>query len=272
LRSAKLLGHQHHVLDAVAAVTEGSAAITLSRGGARKTYSYTDPNEDAVCFAFGSHGTLAAVADGHHGARGAERAIEWLLRSPAPEWTEQSESHSSDAWRERARAALQTIHRELIDQGSELGVAPAPSTFSLALVRPEEGLIVHASVGDSHVFRVSAEKSHDLGWASTGKRRCFFAGDSYAGGVLEESFCVVDCEPLADTRAVVLASDGLSELRIGVEDPPAAAASAVEHAASCQPALRALEAGRHLTETALEAHRRNASGDNICAAVIWLET
>lgn len=272
MRSGKLLGHQHHVLDAVAAVAEGPAAITLSRGGARKTYGHTDPNEDAVCFAFGGQGALVAVADGHHGARGAERAIEWLLRSPAPEWTEGSEGRSPEAWREAARSALQTIHHELLDQGAELGVTPAPTTFSLALVRPAEELLVHASIGDSHVFRVSADTSADLGWATTGRRRCFFAGESYEGGELEESFCVVDCEPLSDTRAVVLASDGLSEVRIGVEDPPAAAALAVEHAAECRPALRALEAGRHLTETALEAHRRNASGDNMCTAVIWLES
>ena len=56
-----------------------------------------------------------------------------------------------------------------------------------------------------------------------------------------------------------------------VPDPAAAAAAAVDLARAREPQLRPLEACRQLTETALEAHRRNRSGDNMCAAVLWLE-
>ena len=275
MRSARLVGHQHHTLDAVAAITEGPAGITICRGGARKTYSYTDPNEDAVCFAFGPQGALVAVADGHHGARGAERAIEWLLANRAAEWTSSEAAVSSAAWCEDAKSVLRAVHREVIAQGRELGVDPAPTTLSLALVRPADDLVLHASVGDSHVFMASqtpadSHVARDIAWATTRKKRCYFAGESYEADDLEEWQWVVGCEPLGDTRAVLLASDGLSEVGIGVEDPEAAAARAVDHAATSKPVLRPLEASRHLTETALEAQRHNQAGDNITVAVIWL--
>ena len=277
MRSGYLLGRQHPVQGAVAAVAEGPVAISLCRGGAPKTYSHTDPNEDAVCFAFGEHGVLAAVADGHYGARGAERVIEWLLEERAAIWTDTAAGPDSpEAWRETAAATLQALHRELIRQADELKLAPAPTTLSLALARPREGLLLHASIGDSHVFAVDAKNDSsghlatDVSWASTGKRSCYFAGEQYEGGQLEERQWLIGSQPLAGMRAVLLASDGISELGIGVEDPAAAAALAVDHALCCNASLRPLEACRHLTAAALEAHRRNRAGDNICAAVIWL--
>jgi serine/threonine protein phosphatase PrpC len=277
VRSARLLGHQHQTLEAVAAVSEGPVAITICRGGARKTYDHTDPNEDAACFAFGDFGVLAAVADGHHGARGAELAVEWLLAHRAPEWTGSPGAPDPEAWQRTARETLQAIHRDVLRQGETLRIAPAPTTLSLALVRPDAGLLLHASVGDSHVFLAraldpDAHEARDLAWASTGRRRCAFLGERYEDDRLGEEHWIVGCEALDDARAVVLATDGLSEVRIGVEDPAEAAARAVDHAAGCKPPLRPLEACRNLTETALAAHRRNAAGDNVCAAVIWLDS
>ena len=61
MRSARLLGRDQSALGAVAAIAEGRAAITLSLGGALKTYHHTDPNEDAACFALGAGGMLAAA-------------------------------------------------------------------------------------------------------------------------------------------------------------------------------------------------------------------
>lgn len=276
MRTALLLGHQHHTLEAVAAIAEGPAAITLCRGGAHKTYGHTDPNEDASCFAIGAGGTLVAVADGHHGARGAERALEWLLETVAGTWTSDDPPASSpEAWCEQMARALREIHRAVLVQGESLGVAPAPTTLSLAVVRPGEDLVVHASVGDSHLFLTSRDEgegneARDVGWASTGKRRCYFLGDSYEGGLLEERQWVVGSESLAGLGAIVVATDGLSERQIGVDDPSAAAVEAVAHGSTAEPHLRPLETCRHLTEAALAAHRKNASGDNIGAAVVWL--
>jgi serine/threonine protein phosphatase PrpC len=263
------------VLDAVAAVAEGPAAITLCRGGASKTYQHVDPNEDATCFAFGEYGILVAVADGHHGARGAERAVWWLIENCGVAWTSTAELGTKQTLQHDAQTALREIHREVIAEAAALRVAPAPTTVSFALVRPGENLLLHASVGDSHVFLATAtdDETHsarDLAWATTGRARCSFLGERYEGGSLDASQWVIGCEPLTGARAVLLATDGLSEIRIGVEDPAAAAAQAVEHALRFDPSLRPLEASRHLCETALAAQRRNAAGDNVSTAVIWI--
>lgn len=276
MRHAKLLGFEHHEIESVAAIAEGPAAIALSRGGARKTYSYTDPNEDAVGFAIGPAGVVAAVADGHHGARGAECAIEWVLTHLAEPWTATHAPCADETgWSQAAGDALQRVHRAVIEQGESMGIAPAPTTLSLALVRPDQDRIVHASVGDSHAFRVAREddalSARDLGWATTGERSCPFLGYSYDGGVLRDSQWVVGCEAITGATALVLASDGLSERYIGVEDPAAAVTAAVAHGTDHDPQLRALETCRQVTELALAAHRENRSGDNMSAAVVWLE-
>ena len=257
----------------MAAVGEGAAAITISRGGYRKPYSHTDPNEDAVCFAWGRHGSFAAVADGHHGARGAERAVDWLLRERAAAWTDE-DAFDSGAWSDTAAAALQDVHRDLHLQADELKVAPAPTTLSLAVVRPADGVVLHASVGDSHVFLATSvgEAGHvarDLAWATTGRRRCAFAGEDYESPELQPEQWVIGSEPLQDVTAVVLVSDGVSERGIGVDDPAACAAAGVEHGLGFGSDRQALEACRHVTETALESHRQNRAGDNVAAAVLW---
>lgn len=272
MRTAHLLGHRHEILEVVAAIGEGPAAITLSRGGAHKTYGYTDPNEDAACFAIGPGGMLVAVADGHFGARGAACAVEWLLDGPARAWTAEAPAgQSPEAWCESMAIVLQEIHRAVIAQGNSLHMAPAPTTLSMAVVRPREDLLAHASVGDSHLFLATEDAARDVGWASTGERACYFLGESYEGGVLEEWQWISGTESLAGVAAVLLATDGLSEKGIGVEDPAAAAAAAAAHGAGADSALRPLEAGKHLTEAALQAHRENRSGDNISTAVVWLD-
>jgi serine/threonine protein phosphatase PrpC len=270
VRSAQLLGRQHPSLDTIAAIGEGPAAICLSRGGAYKTYRHTDPNEDAACFAIGPGGTLAAVADGHHGAHGAARAIEWLLEGPADAWTaEQPPIAGAEAWQEQMIEALQQIHRAVLVQAESLHTAPAPTTLSMAVVRPLENLVLHASVGDSLLFLASSAAARDVGWASQPRRRCGWLGEKHPRRDLEESQWIVGSESLRGIDAVLVASDGLSETNIGVDDPAAAAATAVAHGSGIEPDRRPLETCKHLTATALQAHRDNNAGDNISAAVVW---
>jgi hypothetical protein len=68
----------------------------------------------------------------------------------------------------------------------------------------------------------------------------------------------------------VLATDGLSERGIGVDEPERAVREAVEEAALAPPARRPLAAARALLERACGAHRRRVSGDNAACAVVWL--
>ena len=108
-----------------------------------------------------------------------------------------------------------------------------------------------------------------MGWASTGRRRTFFLGGGHPTQ-LERDKALVGTAPLAGAGALVLASDGLSERGIGVEDPPATVTQALGHASGSEPDRRALEACRGVAETAMEAQRRNSSGDNLAVAVLWL--
>jgi serine/threonine protein phosphatase PrpC len=274
MRSARLLGRDHHELGAVAAIAEGRAAITLCRGGARKTYPHTEPNEDATCFALGEGGMVAAVADGHQGAQGAERAIAFILERCADSLTARRAAESSAAgWSRAARELLTEAHAEVIEQGREHELGPAPTTLSIALVRPAQDLLLHASVGDSHVFvapRDARQAVRDLGWASTGRRRTFFLGEEFEGGGPGNDHWALGCESLRDAAAVVLASDGLSERNIGVADPAAAVGECVAQVREIEPALRPLEACRRITEVALDAQRSNRAGDNVATAVLWL--
>ena len=78
-------------------------------------------------------------------------------------------------------------------------------------------------------------------------------------------------ESLTGVRALVLATDGISEAGIGVDDPAASAAAAVRAGAGAEdPELRALETVRALLETGLDAHRQQKAGDNLAIAVGWL--
>ena len=271
MRTALLLGRDHHELGSLAAVAEGPAAITLSRGGARKTYDHTEPNEDAALFALGEAGALIAVADGHHGASGSETALEYLLANTAAAWTAPGTVvGSAAAWREMALDALLACNRAILERSAKTSLPPAPTTLSLALARPGEDLLVHACVGDSHCFRASAERAVDLGWASLDRRHTYFLGYEAETREREREKCLVGCQPLSGTRAVVLATDGLSEAGIGVECPASSVREAVDEASRCSPELRPLVACKRVGQAALDAQRRQQAGDNIGCAVLWL--
>ncbi len=273
MRSGLLRGRDHVELGSVGAEAEGPAALALSRGGAAKTYAYTDPNEDAALFATGPGGTLLAVADGHDGFAASELALDHLLHQPAAQWIA-AEALDPASWERHALAALldanAAIRREV--EGS-----PTPlscTTLCLAVVRPAEGRLLFASMGDSHLFVARGAGVTDHGVrADPGTRRrlgWFFLG---FGEETESSLrdkCVIGVEPLAGCRAVLLATDGLSERQVGVTDAAGTVAACVARAARADPALRALEAARGVVEAALAAHARRGSGDNVASAVVWL--
>ena len=87
MRTQLLCGREHTALGAIGNADGERAAAAISRGGALKTYAYTDANEDAALFAIGSRGTLVAVTDGHAGTEAAEHALLHLRDAFAPGWT-----------------------------------------------------------------------------------------------------------------------------------------------------------------------------------------
>lgn len=258
MRSAQLLGREYPDYERIACVSEGRVAIALSRGGAKKPYPHKEPNEDAVCFAHGGAGALLAVADGHAGAEAAQLAIETLLRGFAPAWTGHAPSH--EEWPALAREAVEAVHAGIIDLGVR-HASEARTTLSFALVGGDS--LHWALAGDSHVFAAGEVDAHE---PSPAEPPLFFLGSArHAAADL-----VVRCgsTPLAGLRAVVVASDGLSEQGIGVADPAAAVAAAIGEAREA--AEPSLSAARGLARAAVDAHREQKAGDNIATAVCWL--
>lgn len=261
--SGVLRGRDHTGGGRIAAIAEGHAAVAISRGGAPKVYDHKDPNEDCAAFARGDGGYLLVVADAHGGHEAAETAVDLLIERFAPEWT--AGSGPLLPWPELARRAVGQAHAAILDRAAREGSLESRTTLAFALVRAREDWLAWASVGDSHVFHVGAAETVEL--ALPGHEPVHFLGSP--SHTLETLEIRSDSQALGATRALVLATDGLSEHGIGVDSPHAAVLAAVAHAESAKPELRALVAARHLLEQALSAQRRHRSGDNVATALYW---
>jgi serine/threonine protein phosphatase PrpC len=266
MRSGLLRGRDHLQLGAVAALAERRVAIALSRGGAAKTYQHQDPNEDACAFAWTEHAWLVAVADGHWGHGGAELALARPARAPR--------AALDLAGRDRAR-------RPLVPRGARRGARPEPRADRCRQRRDHDRphdararagaaarrLVVGAAGrrqppvrrGRSARERVvpRRERPGDVHRRRASRPRRDRTRRALRGRALEP-------------RAIVLATDGLSEPAIGVENPARAVAESVGAARAVGPELRPLTAVRGLAERALAAQRANAAGDNVATACVWL--
>ena len=265
MRSALLCGRDLGQVGPIETVAEGRAAIALSRGGAAKTYRHTDPNEDAAVFVIGAGGVLAAVADGHGGEYGARVVLEHLLQELAPAACA-AESPAGDraSWQDFLYAGVQAAGRCIARYASEHEVGLAPTTLALVVVRPDERTWAWACVGDSHAFRVDGDGAFDVATAASRQR--------YFLGAPEESWhhdaTALGFEPLADARTIVLATDGLSEQGIGLDDPSGTIAELIRAAREIEPGQRSQWIARQVAERANASHRQRSSGDNLAAAVI----
>lgn len=264
MRTACLLGRHYTQVGALDLVAEGPCALAISRGGANKQYSYTEPNEDACGFVWSAHGALVAVADGHHGAGGAERAIQHLIQV-APGWLE-ALCPEVGALEAALRNALYDIGREIFDEAANKGLPPAGTTLSLALIRPGDDLLAHASVGDSHAFVTRDGAARDLGWSARNA-----ASPDYLGHEREPhdpAKFVVEVEPLADACAVALITDGFSEKGIGHVEPGSELQNIQRDTLSREEAdLRAPDTARAIVDSAIAVQKRNRAGDNVACAV-----
>ena len=272
MKSAFLRGRDHQRLGRLELEGLGPAAIALSRGGASKTYSHTDPNEDCVAFALGGGGQLVLAADGHHGELGSE-AVETILEQFAKDWTATTAPvDGEDAWMQQAVDALIAGNRAILEVAGRNQLPPAPTTFALALLRPADDLFLHISVGDSHIFAVDHGSALDLASRNDSWKFTPFLGYEEAKRETIEQYSVIGVRALSDLQAVVLATDGLSEPGIGLADPPRAVFGAVSHVAIESPSdRRAVDTCRGIVEVAIRSHRRQKAGDNIGCAVVWLD-
>ncbi len=265
MRSALLRGREHVTLGVHGAVAEGALALAISRGGFAKQYAYVDPNEDAAAFAAGPRAQLLAVADGHSGFEAAEVALEHLLDNPAAHWTETTGPPTPEAWPRHALAALADAAVQI--GGERREGSRSRTTITLALLVPHARLCLYAAVGDSHFFAVDAGAAREI---APGRKAGAFLGDPALTEKLADH-CRLGAFSLEGVRAVALATDGLSEEGIGVEDAAAAVRDAFVASEPERPELRALALARAICERACAAHRTQHSGDNVACAVAWLE-
>jgi serine/threonine protein phosphatase PrpC len=270
VKSGQLVGRDHLEIGAAASLHDGVAAISLSRGGAPKRYAHADPNEDAAGYAIGTYGVLAVVADGHAGSEASEIAVGRVLDGFAARWTEESLLETRD-WMREAVACVVDANDAVVSARGDGRARRARTTLAFAVTRPAEGLLLYASIGDSHVFRATPDGAVDLTWGRAPAGGPFFLG--YAEETADElqQKCRIAVEQLQGTRAVVLATDGLSEESVGVADPEGAVADATRRAVAEPRELRALRLAQTLTAAALEAQRSNDAGDNVATAVIFAD-
>jgi len=268
MKTGLLRGRDHTRLGAVAALAEGRAAVALSRGGAAKTYDHADPNEDACAFALGDRGWLVAVADGHWGCGGAERVLERIFERHAPRWTSPMAIALAERWVAEAPEVVLDLNRALVAAESG-GGSVGRTTLSLCLARPDDGWWAGLCVGDSHLFRVDADGVREPWAAPASDVR--FLGDPRLDRARAEAGLRAGVERGAMRGAIVLATDGLSETGIGVADAAAAVAASVVAVRRDSTELRPLATARGLALRALEAQRRQRSGDNVATACLWLE-
>lgn len=270
VQSALLRGREHLGIELSESVHLQQGAIAISAGGAAKTYPHTEPNEDAALLVEGPAGSLLAVADGHHGAAGAQALLEGLALQTR--WISDDPGlHSTADWEEDLVAALLEQNRAILELATRSGGPPSPTTLSLAIARPEDDLLVHAAIGDSHLFVVRSEQLDDLGWHSPSRqRRTFFLGTRKETPKSLVSKMKLGCRPLSDAQAIVLATDGLSEVGIGVSDPARVVRDAFR-AAAFDPAQEGAQViTKGVLAAAMNAQRQNRAGDNIAIAVVRL--
>lgn len=271
MSSARLHGADHREVGEIASVSEGSAAIALSRGGARKRYAHRDPNEDMVGFACSEWGAVLAVADGHAGCEAARVCIDRVLDTHAARWLVAAPIDLDTRFASEASEVAFDLNQAIL---REAGAGPgggmgSRTTLALALLRPRDRLLAALSIGDSHVFGVDTARSREL--VPIGETPPTYLGEPAHTRERLESGVRVELASTDALRAVVLATDGLSERGIGVEDPGAAVAESVRQAGDAEPALRALHAARGVMQRAMQAHAERRSGDNVACAVLWLE-
>ena len=273
MHTAFLRGRDHQQIGRLELDGLGCAAVALSRGGARKTYSHTDPNEDCVAFALGDGGQIVVAADGHHGELGSEAAVEAILDQFASNWTAaEAPVQDEAAWRAQGVEALIAGNRAILEIAGRNQIPPAPTTFVLALIRPADDLLLHLSVGDSHLFAVEHGAAVELGGRNPDWKFTPFLGYEEARPETIEQYSMIGVRSLSGIRAIVLATDGLSEPGIGVSDPPGAVFNAVAQSElEAPPNRRAVDTCRAVAEVAMRAHRTQKAGDNMGCSVVWLD-
>ena len=147
---AVLWGKNHTALGDVAVESVGErAAIAITRGRHRKSYRYTDPNEDAAVAVVGPRATLLVVADGHNGWHATEAAVQAIVDAMGddPPPADVADEDLIDLFHRAGQAVLD------VTAMPDAANPDSRTTLVLALVAGRR--LQWASFGDSAVYSVT---------------------------------------------------------------------------------------------------------------------
>jgi serine/threonine protein phosphatase PrpC len=194
-------------------------------------------------------------------------AIRRLTEHFAPGWTG-GDAPAATTWKATTLAVLSDLNAAICDEAAGPDPDDSRTTLAFALVLPDDDRLAFAAIGDSHVFRVGDNSADDIARDAGAYTAFLGVRDEPLDALRNKFFC--GTQPLDRIRAVMLATDGISERGIGMEAPSFGVLEATRSADAAAASARSLVSARRLVELALEAQRQNRSGDNVATAVIRL--
>ena len=251
-----LRGRDAVVIGEVVRAGSAQVGVAMCLGGAPKGYRFVDPNEDAV-MAWGYHcRLLLGLADAHNGATAGDVALDWLKEHGA----ELVSRATPSDWAVDAERRFSAVELSIRQENGRRG-ARSQTTFLVAVVILAERRLYYAAVGDSHLMIFRGEAPRWL--VGSAGNQDFFLGAPPGRGDVVPTRLQTGFVALAPGAAVVLASDGISTVGIGFDEPLAAVGEVVCGSGS----LDACELAGQIATAACQVQARKASGDNIGVAV-----
>jgi hypothetical protein len=262
----RLYGCQFAKPGAVGTTSGVRTAAVVCQGGAPKRYAYTDPNEDAVLLAEDNDRLLLAVADAHGGSIAGEIALEHLAATSVDAWM--SNGMDGGCWRTEATSCFVAIH-QAIQRENRLTGRSSFTTLVVCLADLQCSLAYFACVGDSIALLLGPSSAR---WAfDSNPRDGCFLGNPQLDIELLPSYCPCKLHALEGITAVLLATDGISTIGVGFDDPLASILEVAQTGPCTLPTPPApLALAHRVVQAARLAQKRNDAGDNIAVAAIVL--
>ena len=163
---------------------------------------------------------------------------------------------------------LGELNAAILERVALGGPDTARTTLALALLRPGDDLLAFASLGDSHVFQLTAGEVLELGHEDGAPHllpRLRIRDGGIARGQVRRR------RAAARRHARRSCSSPMGSPSAGSASPfrRTRSPSARSWPRAALPELRPLGAARGVVERALAEHRRHRAGDNVAAAVAW---
>ena len=220
-------------------------AAGLTAGAKPKSYTYTDPNEDAVLIVDSGDVTLLVCADGHNGMASTRAAIDAVLRR----WGE-GPPRPEEVGDDELVALWHTAGEAVIAAGAAAGQPDSRTTLVVAVIAT--GAIRWATMGDSMLAVVEPRGEVTF----LGERRSHFVGWPMSPTEVAQRL-PRGREDVRSDSWVILATDGLTDFVADLEGTLARAVEASPEAST-------------VVERLIEAACEGGAGDNVAVVAARL--